>query len=133
MVRLIGVIMALSLVFVGCTKESGDVPVTETEEVVVESIGESTGGDVSATEPQAAAVESAGGDIGVPECDEYLKKLADCVDKMPDQVKDTYRNSLEQSRIAWKQAAADSDASKESLKAGCQAALDGLAQLDYCK
>jgi hypothetical protein len=43
--------------------------------------------------------------IGVPACDDYLKKYEACLDtNVPAQVRDTLRKSLEQTRNAWRAA-----------------------------
>jgi hypothetical protein len=54
-----------------------------------------------------APAMAASGDFGVPACDQYMKKYMACVDsKVPEQARAMMRQSLEQTRAAWKQAAA---------------------------
>ena len=73
-----------------------------------------------------------GGDIGVQECDDYLKKMESCLGKMPAEVRSSTEASFKQTRDAWKQAAG-TEAGKSGLKQGCQAALDALAQNPMCQ
>lgn len=70
-----------------------------------------------------AKTETASADsIGVPECDEYIKKYEACVmSKVPEAMRATFKNSLDQSRTAWKAAAANPQ-SKATLGAACKQA-----------
>jgi len=62
--------------------------------------------------------------IGVAECDDYLKRYEACVaSKVPDSVKGTLKQSLDQTRAAWKSAAA-TDAGKQGLAMACKQAYD---------
>ncbi len=72
------------------------------------------------------------GVIGVPECDQYLEKMEDCLSKMPEAAREASRSAMQQSRDAWAQAAA-TPAGKEGLKTACQAALDALGANPMCK
>ena len=48
----------------------------------------------------------ASGDFGVPACDQYMKKYMACIDsKVPEQARAMMRQSLEQTKMQWKQAA----------------------------
>lgn len=68
----------------------------------------------AATPPAATASA-----IGIPECDNYLTKYEACVaGKVPEAARDALRQSLEQTRTAWRSAAAN-DATKASLGAAC--------------
>ena len=54
----------------------------------------------------AAAPAVATGDFGVPACDAYMRKYTACVEsKVPEQGRAMMRQSIEQTRTAWKQAA----------------------------
>src|SRR5688500_3639629 len=73
------------------------------------------------TEGTAAA---SGGEIGVPECDEYLKKYEKCVtEKVPEAARPQMKQSVETMRTSWKQAASN-PASKAALGQGCKQALE---------
>ncbi|HEY7543232.1 MAG TPA: hypothetical protein VID27_00025 [Blastocatellia bacterium] len=89
----------------------------------------------TSTSPAPAADNKASGNkIGVAACDEYLTKMEACLSskKVPDTVKEAYRNSFEQYREAWKKAAAD-PAGKAALEQGCQSALTAAKQFfDTC-
>ena len=72
---------------------------------------------------------------GVAACDEYLARVEKCMNNphVPEASKAAYKQSLEQNRNAWKQAAATPQG-KASLETSCKAALDGAkAFLDSCK
>jgi len=54
----------------------------------------------------APAATVADGDFGVPACDSYMKKYMACIDsKVPEQARAMMRQSLEQNKAQWKQAA----------------------------
>jgi hypothetical protein len=58
----------------------------------------------AATTPAATSV--AAGDFGVAACDDYMRKYVACVDsKVPEAGRAMMRQSLEQTKTAWKQAA----------------------------
>ncbi len=86
----------------------------------------------AAAAPAAAAAVAAGGDIGVAECDDYLKKMEACMGKMPAASKAAMEQGFKASRDAWKQAAATPQG-KESLKTSCKAAADAMAANPMCK
>src|SRR5258708_6171374 len=67
---------------------------------------------------------TASADIGVPECDDYLKKYQACIDgKVPESGRATVRQALDQTKAAWKQAASTPQG-KAGLATGCKMALD---------
>jgi hypothetical protein len=74
----------------------------------------------------AAATTTTAANTGVASCDEYLAQVEKCLNnpQVPDAAKAAYRQSLEQNRTAWKQAASTPQG-KASLEASCKAALDG--------
>jgi hypothetical protein len=62
--------------------------------------------------------------IGVPECDEYIKKYEMCLNnKVPEAARAGLKTSFEQTRKAWKDAAA-SPQGKTALATGCKTALE---------
>lgn len=72
---------------------------------------------------------------GVAACDEYLSKVEVCLNKpnVPEAAKSAYRQSLEQNRAAWKQAAS-SPQGKASLESSCKMAVDSAKSFfDTCK
>ena len=89
-------------------------------------------GDTGSTGTAAAPAAGGGGDIGVAECDDYIKKMQDCLGKMPDAAKTAMESAFNQSKIAWKQAAA-TQAGKDALKLSCKTMVDTLAQNPACK
>jgi len=80
------------------------------------------------TDADKPAEGGGGGDkIGVPECDEYIEKYSKCInDKMPEASRQQMKDAMDQSAKAWKEAAAGPG--KDSLAAGCKAALDAAKQ-----
>lgn len=72
---------------------------------------------------------------GVAECDEYLNRVDFCLTKpkVPDAMKSAYRQSMEQNRSAWKQAAS-TQAGKKQLESTCKMALDAARSFfETCK
>jgi hypothetical protein len=72
---------------------------------------------------------------GIPPCDEYLNRVEYCLTKVnvPDELKSSYRQSMEQNRAAWKQAAA-TESGKKQLDSSCQMALDAAESFfESCK
>lgn len=70
---------------------------------------------------------ASGSDVGVPECDAYLKKWSACInDKMPAAARDASKSSLETTKKAWRDAA-NNPQTKASLGAACKQADDAAA------
>jgi hypothetical protein len=79
---------------------------------------------VGSPESNPSSAPASGNSIGVPECDDYLSKVEACIaDHVPEDAKAMQRQSMEQMRTQWRQAAENATA-KASLAAGCKAALD---------
>lgn len=75
-----------------------------------------------------AAAPAAADSVGVPECDEYITKYQQCIEtKVPEAARGSMKQAFDQTRAAWKQAAATPQG-KEGLAMGCKAALDGAKQ-----
>ena len=71
-----------------------------------------------------ASTTSAAGDIGVAECDDFLKKYEACVSgKVPANLQATFKSSMEQWRTSWKQLAANPQ-TKSTLAAACKSSMD---------
>jgi hypothetical protein len=74
--------------------------------------------------PPGASGAASTGEIGVAECDEYLAKVETCInERVPEDAKAMQRQSIEQVRNQWRQAATDATA-RAGLATGCKAALD---------
>ena len=72
----------------------------------------------------SAAAAVAPGDFGVPECDEYMKKYLACIEtKVPDAGRAIMKQTLDQQKAAWKQAASTPEG-RNGLALGCKAASD---------
>lgn len=76
--------------------------------------------------PAAAAVPPAGaatGEIGIPECDEYIRKYEACLrDKVPASQRAMLEQALDQHRSTWRTAAAQPQA-RATLASSCQQVL----------
>lgn len=71
-----------------------------------------------------AAAAPAAVEFGVPECDEYLTKYLTCIDsKVPEAARASVRQSVEQTKAAWKQAASTPEG-KAGLAMGCKQATE---------
>ncbi len=64
-------------------------------------------------------------EIGIEACDAYLKKVSACLGKVPPDQKASMENSMTANRKTWREVAKNS-ASRDNLKAGCQATLDAF-------
>jgi hypothetical protein len=83
------------------------------------------GGSAPAAAATTAAAPAIGAaEFGVPECDDYLKKYLACIDtKMPEAGRAMARQTLDQTKASWKQAASTPEG-KSGLAMGCKAATD---------
>lgn len=73
----------------------------------------------AATTPQVASAA----ELGVAECDEYVKKYMACIAKMPAAAQSAAKATLDQTRDAWRQTASN-EAAKPALAASCSAATE---------
>jgi len=74
--------------------------------------------------------KAGGGEIGVKECDDYIKMWNDCY-KDP-AAKSAAQPGLDAMTKAWKDAAAQGGAAKDALATGCKQAMDTFPK-DACK
>jgi hypothetical protein len=110
----LAVSMLAGLLLVGCDQKRVDAQAA-------------AGQPAAPTPPRPTAVE-----IGVPECDEYLRKMEACLAKAPPTARGPMEQGLLASREAWSQAAGTAQG-KEGLKIACKAAVDRLANNPTCK
>jgi hypothetical protein len=76
----------------------------------------------------SAGTTAGGGQIGVPECDDYITKIQKCVDEhVPEAAKGMMKQGFDQNIAAWKQAAATPEG-KQGLANACQMAMDAAKQ-----
>lgn len=69
--------------------------------------------------PAATLPMVTSGDFGVAECDNYMKKYVACVDsKVPESARAMMRQQLDQTKVAWRQAASTLQG-KASLASAC--------------
>lgn len=65
------------------------------------------------------------GTIGVLQCDQYLTKVAACIDRqVPEAKRAELRASIEQSRLGWKAAATATTRDRNALPTACSIAHD---------
>ena len=77
-----------------------------------------------ASAPAAPAAAPVADSTGVAECDDYLSKYQACVDsRVPEASRAAFRQSLEQTRAAWRSAVA-TPGGKNGLTALCTQARD---------
>jgi len=72
------------------------------------------------------------GDTGVPECDAYLQQMETCLAKMPDSAREPARQAVQQTRDAWKSAAA-TPGGRAALPQACLQAQQALARNPMCR
>lgn len=103
--------VALMLTLAACQQQSATPPAAKAS--------------APATPPAAAAPAVATADsVGVPECDDYLNKYQACVDsKVPEAARAAMKQSLDQTRGAWRSALA-TPGGKEGMAAACKQARD---------
>ena len=76
------------------------------------------------TNSGSTTASTSGGEIGVPECDEYLRKYEACLNEhVPEASRAQLRSAFEQTRNSWRQAASTPQG-KAGLSAGCKQMLD---------
>lgn len=78
------------------------------------------------TSTETAKTETSAGDIGVPECDDYIKKYEACltkVAKQAPQAEPALKDSFQKARDGWKAAAATPQG-KATLASACKQAHD---------
>ena len=74
----------------------------------------------AATQAPAAAAPAAAAEFGVAECDDYMAKYLACVDsKVPEAARAALRQSLDQTKAQWKQAASTPEG-KSTLAMACK-------------
>ena len=84
------------------------------------------GGDKpAANSPTKTETTTSTTETGVPACDEYLAKVEKFINNpnVPQATRDAYKQSLEQNRTAWKQAASTTQG-KQQLESSCKMALE---------
>jgi hypothetical protein len=76
------------------------------------------------TTPATSTSPASATAIGVAECDDYLKKVDDCVtSKVPAAARAQYTASIEQTRKSWRDLAANPQ-TRASLAAACKQAVE---------
>jgi hypothetical protein len=126
MKKLMGVMMAFGLILgaAACNKDEAAKPADKgatTTTTTTTKTEAAKPAEKPADKPATAA--PAGGDIGVAECDDYIKKMSDCAGKMQPEAAGPMKESMETMKKAWKDAASTPEG-KTALASGCKQALD---------
>ena len=74
-----------------------------------------------------------GGSIGIVECDLYLAMADVCTSKFPPSARDGWKQGIDATQKAWKQALSSGPAAKDALRQSCSTMLDTLRQNPICK
>lgn len=120
--RMTGVVLCLAfaIFLIGCsTTETNTNTNTNTATVTTDK-------PATATTPPAATTSTSSASVGVPECDDFLKKYDSCTGKVPEMVRAQYENAGKQMRDQWKKLADNPD-TRGSLAAACKQAVDQQA------
>ena len=120
--RITGVVLCLAfaIFLIGCST-------TETNtNTNTNTASGTTDKPATASTPATAAASTSGGDVGVAECDEYIKKYESCTGKVPEMVRAQYENAGKQLRDQWKKLA-DNPQTRGSLAAACKQATEQQA------
>ena len=132
MKRFLGIVMSAGLILaVGACDKKQETSTTGTTTTKTETKTDTTAKPAdtaakpadTAAKPADTAAPAAGGDIGVAECDEYIKKMNDCSTKMAPEAAGPMKESMETMKKAWKDAASTPEG-KTALASGCKQALD---------
>jgi hypothetical protein len=110
---LAAVVICAALLLISCSK--------------TDNANNSNGGSSNNTNSgnKGGGTTAGGTEVGVPECDAYLKKYEACInDKMPAAARDSAKSSLETTRKSWRDMAANPQ-TKASLGAACKQADEG--------
>jgi hypothetical protein len=124
MKRMMGILMAAGLVFgvAACDKKEGETKV-ETKTEMAKPAEEAKPAEAKPADEAKPAEGGEGGDIGVAECDEYIKKMTECSTKMAPEAAGPMKESMDTMKKAWKDAASTPEG-KTALASGCKQALD---------
>ncbi|HEY0544723.1 MAG TPA: hypothetical protein VGC91_04930 [Pyrinomonadaceae bacterium] len=107
------VLLCGALFFIGCSKSDNA------------NTANGNNSNNSNAKPGATKAGTSGDSIGVAACDEYFAKIDKCLNSpnVPDVVKTTFKQSREQNRKAWEQAASTPQG-KAQLETSCKTALE---------
>lgn len=109
----VGLIAALGLGLAACGKDEKAAPAP-----AAPAPAPATAPAPAQTPPPVAATASAG-DVGIAECDDYLRKYEACLSgQVPEMARATLQQSLDATRNAWRQAAGNAQ-SAEALRGAC--------------
>src|SRR5262245_24035690 len=105
-------VLVASVLSAGCSEKAPEKAATPAQ-------APATAAAAPVTAAPAGAPAAGGSEFGVPECDSYVKKYQACVDsKVPESARAMVRQSFDQSRAAWKQAASTPEG-RRGLASAC--------------
>lgn len=113
----VGLVAALGLALAACGKEETPAAAPAAPTTTAPAVPATPSAAPPATAP--APVASSAEDVGIAECDDYLRKYEACLSgNVPDEARAALQQSLDATRTAWRQAAANNQ-SAEALRGAC--------------
>src|SRR6185295_14522994 len=111
---------ALLVLALGCGKSEENKPAEGTTPEAKPTTGEMKPSTPTAEAPkptEATPAAATGEKLGITECDEYLDKMAACLDKMPEAGRAAAKSAVDATRDGWKQgmAAANTPEAKTAM------------------
>lgn len=114
----VSLIAALGLGLAACGKDEQAAPAS------TPAPASAPAASAPATTPPPVAPAAPAGDVGIAECDDYLRKYEACLaGQVPEAARATLQQSLDATRNAWRQAAGNPQ-SVEALRRACVQARD---------
>lgn len=124
LISLFALCVALCLGLLACGGAADNTNTAANANAPAANANTKTAATPASTTATPASTTSAAGDIGVAECDDFLKKYEACVSgKVPAAAQATFKSSMEQWRTSWKQLAANPQ-TKSTLAAACKSSMD---------
>ena len=134
LVKMLAVGMVFGLLLLSACTPAGDNTANTANRATNGNTGTTTANTVSTSpantsaSPASTGTTGTGTTIGVAECDNYLEKYEACLrDRVPENVRATFRSSIETQRTSWRNAAATPEG-RAGLAQACRAATDAARQ-----
>ena len=124
LISLFALCVLLGTLMLACGGAAENANTANTANTATTNANTKTAATPATTTSTPASTTSAAGDIGVPECDDFLKKYEACVSgKVPAAAQATYKSSLDTWRNSWKQLA-QTPQGKAGLATACKSAME---------
>ena len=122
--------LSCALLLVGCgssettTNGSNQTSTNQTTTTTTTPATTTTTPATTTTTPATTTTTASGGNVGVPECDDFISKYEACIlSKVPAAARAQYEASMKQWRDSWRQAASTPQG-KAGLAQGCKMIAD---------